>query len=255
LDLFEVALLAALDTGEVEILFQPVVRLEDMSLSGVEALARLRDAEGHVWLPDDFMPEAERSGFAQNLSEKIVARAILDFTASFPAETTLWLAINLPLCVFLTPGNTAMVAGQAELYGLAPARITIELTESQPVHDLGELAAAIAVWRASGFKLALDDVEPATHNLWQLLELPFFAVKLDLGIVGRLPDDPVAVDFVTAVVAHTRSRGMKLVAEGIESQAMATDLRRLGVDHAQGFLISPPMRGMLLPAWWCNWLN
>ena len=251
----EIDLTTAFGTGQVEILFQPVVNLADLTMVGVEALARLRDSAGRIWLPDQFVPAAEKAGLAPNMSENVVAEAILDFTTTFPLEANLWLAINLPLSVFLALRSPAMVAERAKHHALPPARITIELTESQPVLDMASLRHAIARWHLAGFKIALDDIEPATHNLWQLLDEPFAAVKLDMSVVTGLSHNAAAVDFVTDVVAHANKRGIHVVAEGVESEPMATQLRALGVDHAQGFLISRPMQGTLLPAWWCNWLS
>jgi len=251
--IFDIDLATAFGAGQVEIRFQPIVSLLDHSLMGVEALARLRDPQGRIWPPEHFVAAAERSGLAALLSERVVAQAIDDFSAAFSADCEVWLAINLPLGVFLDAASPAMVAGHALLCGLPAGRILIELTESQPVQDLGDLARAIALWQRAGFRSVLDDIDPGTHNLWQLLEQPFCAVKIDLALVGRLPDDPVAVGFVTRVVERTRGNGIKVVAEGVESEAMADHLRRLGVDQAQGFLISRPMRSTMLPAWWCTW--
>ena len=253
--IFDVDLQDAFYTGQVEIRFQPVVSLHGLSVLGVEALARLRDKSGHIWLPDHFVPAAEKAGLAKILTERVAAQAIEDFSASFSPESDLWLSINLPLNVFMAPETIPMIEAHAARAHLAHERILIELTESQPVLDVEALRPVLESWAAHGFRIALDDIEPTTRNLWQLLSLPFNVVKLDLLLVNQLARDQAAVDFVTEVVRHAREHQIKIVAEGVESEEMAAQLRALGVDHAQGFLISRPMRSMMLPAWWYMWLS
>lgn len=238
----------------MEIRFQPIVSLRYLSLLGVEALARLRDKNGRIWSPNHFVPIVERSGLSAVLAERAAARAIEGFAGGFGTESKLWLSINLPLDVFLEPGSITMVAGYAEKFGVAPERIIIELTESQPVEDVPQLVEALSGWHAQGFRVALDDITPETPNLPQLLQLPFAVVKLDLSVTAHIGSDPSAEKFVRDVVAAV-PQTVEIIAEGVESEQIASRLRELGVDLAQGFLISRPMRGMMLPAWWYMWLN
>ena len=112
------------------------------------------------------------------------------------------------------------------------------------------IRASFSFWASGepGFKVALDDIDPETSNLCALLELSFFAIKLDGRLVNRLDHDPGARAFVTKVVGQMRPRGTKLIAEGVETQEIATCLQSLGVDYVQGFLISRPMQDLMLPA-------
>ena len=138
-------------------------------------------------------------------------------------------------------------------FGLSPERIMLELTESLPVTDVPGLAQALERWRDAGFGLALDDISPLVENYVDLLALPFTSVKLDKGTVMHAACDGEALGFLEDVVARALRSGKAVIAEGIETWRSWRQMRELGVDQAQGFLVARPLPAAALPVWQRGW--
>ncbi len=234
----------------IEMRFQPIVRLSDGVPVALEALARLRDPDRGMVPASIFVPELETAGLGHALAGLVVARALAELPDLLLESEALWLSVNLPLDVFLSPDAAERLDRQRRAAGVPAALLVIELTESQPVADVAGLAAAMLRWRAAGYRVALDDVGPQTPLLEALLPL-FDTVKLDMSIVRDAGKS--AARFIGGLVAGTRARGQIVVGEGVEDWTVWGRMRGLGVDLAQGFLLSEPIEaGSLLP-WLAAW--
>ena len=129
----------------------------------------------------------------------------------------------------------------------------IELTESLPLSRLPELRSAACRLREFGYGLAIDDVGPDIRDHSALLDLPFSMMKLDKNVVQDAGNIREARDFLVSAIADAAAAGLTVIAEGIENEATWSQMRDLGADIAQGFLVGRPLRAAAVPAWHRNW--
>lgn len=243
----------ALTRARIQTLYQPVIRFRDRHPVGLEVLARLDHPARGLLDPDQFVPPMEDAGLSWALTEAVVARAFAEWGGDRLASLDLTLALNIPLDVLLIPEALARLDTARVKAGIAAHRLVLELTESRPVIRLPELHMIALRLRALGYGLAIDDAGPAVRDHSALLGLPFTMLKLDKEVVQDAPDDDAAHDFLVGAIAAARRAGLTVTAEGVESEAIWTHMQGLGVDLAQGFLISRPLPTAAVSAWRHDW--
>jgi EAL domain-containing protein (putative c-di-GMP-specific phosphodiesterase class I) len=237
--------------------YQPIVRLADRSLLGVEALVRFDHPTSGIWLPDHFVPQLEDAGLGHALASNVARLAFEDY-ARHLAPLGIWLAVNLPLDVLLDPVAMESIDVSRRASGVPADRVVIELTETLPV-DPGDtdtlyaVAAAVARLRGAGYAVAIDDVCPAMDDPLALLELGFNVLKLDKGVVLDAAMCDKALAFIAGIVAAGHAADVKVTAEGIEDAAGWSRMRGVGVDHGQGFMIGRAMAAATVGDWLGKW--
>jgi EAL domain-containing protein (putative c-di-GMP-specific phosphodiesterase class I) len=244
---------AALASAMIETRYQPIVRLADRVPVGFEALARLNHPARGTVLPEAFIPQIEDAGLGGQLTDLVVASAFTDMTGPYLAPLGLTMSLNFPLDVLLGTDALARLEDQRQAAGIAVDRVIIELTETQPVRDIMALRGAVERLRRAGYQVVIDDVGPAVTGLDRLLDLPFTGIKLDKELVLRLETSPEILAEAERAIASARSRGLTVVAEGIEHIALWHRLCALGVDQAQGFLVAYPLPVTAVPVWLNSW--
>lgn len=240
---------AVLESAALETRYQPIVRLADGVVTGLEALARLAFRGWEVLPPDEFVPYVEDAGLVAEFTDRVALRALGDMAAFGPDAADMTLLINYPLDVLLVPEALERLVRRSADAGIPPSRLMIELTERHTVTDMAALAAAMERVRAAGSRLALDDVVPDLPGLEALIALPFAALKIDRTVVHGARRKGAARDFIRRLGEHARAHGQRLIAEGIEDRAGWELARELGFDAAQGFLISRPMEAADVTGW------
>ncbi|MBS0638271.1 MAG: EAL domain-containing protein [Proteobacteria bacterium] len=247
------SLAAMLDDAIVEVRYQPIIRISDRRPIGVEALARLcHPALGRL-LPDQFMPQIEEAGLAAGFTQRMISRVFADLLGSGLAGTGIRVSVNFPLDVLLCPGTLAWLEQQRAACGIPADRIIVELTESQPVHHPDPVRRSVEHLRALGYGVAIDDVGPAVPHLERLLTLPFTSLKLDKGLVSQAERAPEVLHYLAETVRAAKAHDLKVVAEGVETEAAWTHMRSIGVDHVQGFLAARPLPRTAVPVWLQAW--
>jgi EAL domain-containing protein (putative c-di-GMP-specific phosphodiesterase class I) len=208
--------------------FQPVLELESSDRVAVEALARFPVMP--LQPPMVWFERAERLGLLVEL-ELACVRSALRCLGELPNDVRL--SINV------SP-RTAITTELAELVAPVGERIIIELTEHAPVEHYGLLKESIDRLRKSGAQIAVDDVGKGFANVPHVLRLSPDIVKLDRSLTREMETDSTARALVSGLVAHCKRIGATVVAEGIESQATLTLLRRLGIGQGQGYYLGYP---------------
>ena len=219
--------------------FQPIVDPRDGRLRGVEVLARLRLASGQILGAPAFIPLAESAGLLMALSESLFARIVRLRPQLVPLQLG-FLSVNLSAAAMDHDRAIALV--RMLLEGLGDCcRLAVEITETAAMADsppARDLAARISLLGAT---LSMDDFGTGYSSIRALTELPFDTLKIDLSFVAEMFDSAKAQMVLRAIVTLGHSLGLKVVAEGVETEAQRRFLIETGVDLGQGYLFGRPM--------------
>jgi EAL domain-containing protein (putative c-di-GMP-specific phosphodiesterase class I) len=245
---------AALGGTMIENRYQPIVAIADRRVIGLEALARLNHPEHGTLMPDRFVPQLEDAGLGAELTDLVSARAFADMADPWLVAHGIRMSVNFPLDVLLEDAALQRLESLRAGCNVPAGRIVVELTESRPVEDFPVLRRSLERLRTLGYGAAIDDAGPAVPRLQELLDLPFTSLKLDKALVKGVAGSAVVRDSVAATIAQGKRRGLTVVAEGVESVATWDQMRTLGVDEAQGFLVARPLPLAGVPIWSAAWL-
>lgn len=243
----------ALSEHRIHTLYQPIVRLADRRPVGLEVLARLDHPRLGTLAPGRFVQPMEAAGLAGELTEAVLVAALADWPPGQLAELDLTLSFNFPPEVLLSDAALTGLETARAAAGLAAGQIVIEMTENDPFADPAALSRAARRLRALGYGIAADDVSRAAADEPGLFELEFTVLKLDKSFVQDAADDPVAADRVRRLSHDAHAAGMSVTAEGVETEAQWAAMHALGVDLAQGYLISPPLSVAGIGGWHRAW--
>ncbi|AEV81882.1 putative signaling protein [Actinoplanes sp. SE50] len=234
------AMPVALDRGEFEPHFQPILRLADRSVVGVEALARWRHPREGLLSPAAFITLAEQTGLIRRLGQSILEQACRQGAAWRAEGRHLTINANLAPAQLADPGLVAGVADVLYRTRMPAGCLQLEITESAVVDRCGRQLDDLA---ALGVRLALDDYGTGYASLRSLARLPVTTVKLAAELVADLadPGDAAAAAIVKHTVRLCHSLGLTVIAEGIEAETQHARLRDLGCDLGQGFLYAKPV--------------
>ena len=234
----------ALRRGELVLHYQPLVRLADRAIEGMEALVRWHHPERGLVGPDEFMGTAEDTGLIRRLGAWVLHEAC----AQLAAWRAAGLADDVPVSVNLSPrqlDDEALVLRVADVlaeHDLAPSSLVLEVTETVLLAGDGEALARLRALKALGVGIALDAraaLNGSLSSLSTLGDLPVDALNLDRSFVAQMDIQPQARRIVTAVLGLARSMDLGVVAQGIEDDEAAGTLAALGCATGQGHAFSP----------------
>jgi diguanylate cyclase (GGDEF)-like protein len=248
----EIALNRALARGDDELMlyWQPIVETGSGRPLGVEALIRWnRPGHGLVG-PDQFIGIAEASDLIIDLDRWVMQRAIAMLAAwqAQPDLAHLTVAINVSGRHLLNGDVPAHLEAALAGSGVQPDRLTIELTETVLLTDLEGAASQLDAVRALGVRVAVDDFGTGYTSLAHLRYLPMDILKIDRSFVSQLPARRDR-DLARMLTDLGHSFGVRIVAEGVETDAQLSTLRQIGCDELQGYLIARPMPSSQLTGW------
>ena len=240
------ALPAAVELGQLQVAYQPIVSAADGSATHVEALARWRHPQWGAVSPAEFIPVAEASGLIHTMGRWVLRQACLD-AARWPGAQPPKVSVNVSAMQVTSGRLVAQVREALASAGLPPQRLVIELTESLPLGSRGRVEATLAELRAMGVTLAIDDFGTGYSSLSSLMRLPLSLVKVDRSFVQDVPGEGELL--IKATVDVARCFGLEVVAEGVETRAQKARLIALGVSYLQGYLFGKPMPNAEFVAW------
>ena len=231
----------ALAEGRIVPAYQPIADVVTGRVVAVETLARMRDTDGTILAPDQFLDAAERFGLVTQIDRAIIAQCFEALAAARRRiSPDLSLSVNLSGLDFEDDTLVAEISRLARNKGIRPDRVTFEITETAALRDLGRVQKFTGALASEGFRFALDDFGIGFSSFRYLRELPMSSLKFDQSYVRRLPDEMESRIFVRGIAEICRGYGVKTVAEGVERPEVLSILRELGVDRAQGWLIGHP---------------
>jgi diguanylate cyclase (GGDEF)-like protein len=243
----ELDLRNALDEDRIEILWQPQVSVSSGRITGVEALARWKHPVLGELGAEALFAVAERSDYMIELSAHVQRKAIAAASAWQGKLSRLRISVNVNAADMAQPGFGARLLALAEREGLRE-RLTVEVTESGLIEDLGAAAALLAELRAGGLRVAIDDFGTGYSSLAYLKALPLDIIKIDRSLVQDIAGSARDKIVVRSVIDMARSLGLQVVAEGVETEAQLTLLAQEGCNLYQGFLCSAPIDAASLAA-------
>jgi diguanylate cyclase (GGDEF)-like protein len=236
------ALHGALERDELSVVYQPILETATSQIIGVEALVRWTHPElGRVG-PDEFIPVAEKHGLISAIGDWVLrqaARQATTFTAAAGREISV--AVNVSPRQLVDPAFADRVQAILLEAGLAPALLSIEITETALMADDPATVINLRQLNELGVRLSLDDFGTGYSSLSHLRRLPISAVKIDRSFIDGLATDRDDSAIVSGVIGMARGLDLKIVAEGVETQAQAQALRTLACDFVQGYLFARPM--------------
>jgi diguanylate cyclase (GGDEF)-like protein len=235
--------------GEIELYYQPKVRLSDEKTIGMEALARWPHRRRGMLAAAEFVDLAEQSHLISELTEQVVDMAL--------RQTALWWADDIPVqvCVNLPARDlhsihlTEMISHALRRHRLPPDALRLDINEQVLAGKPAQAATSVAELAALGVGISLDDFGTGYSSLAQLTRLGISEVKLDPALITGLPDCPERTMTVKSLVRLAQSLGIRSIGEGVENMAAAAALRVIGCDGAQGWHFARPMDADLATAW------
>jgi diguanylate cyclase (GGDEF)-like protein len=232
----------AIERGELEMHHQPILRLADEGVMGVESLVRWRDPlRGALVPPAEFIPVAERTGVIDALGDWVLRDVCRQAREWADAGLKPNVGFNVSPRQLRRPEVAHRFAEVVRAHGIEPGRFVLEITESAWSLEASRLLPVLGELRAAGFALAIDDFGAGYSSLWRLRELPVQIIKVDRAFLGGVPEDPQGTAVYSAILRLADACGCDVVAEGVERAEHAAFLQRSGCRIGQGFHWSRPV--------------
>jgi EAL domain-containing protein (putative c-di-GMP-specific phosphodiesterase class I) len=238
----------AMDRNELEVRLQPIFDISTDTIAGYEALTRWTHPERGAISPAEFIALAEETSLIVPVGEYVLREVCAALAAMQRRGGARFIAVNVSGRQLTDDGFIGRVLDQLRLHGAEARHLKIEVTESL-VLDYEQVARFVGHCHEAGMRVALDDFGTGYSSLGHLHKLRFDTLKLDQGFIRQL-DDPRCMAIVRAIVGMAESLGCDMVAEGVETPEQLQQLRILGCQYVQGWLVGKPMpidEAMALP--------
>jgi diguanylate cyclase (GGDEF)-like protein/PAS domain S-box-containing protein len=232
----------ALQRGEFLLHFQPKASLATGRITGLEALLRWQRPGNGLVAPGEFVPLLEDSGLIVPIGDWIVDAACAQLRAWLDAGVkAVPVAVNLSAKQFLHHDIGAAIESALRRHGIDAGLLEVEITESDAMRNPDEVVVVLRGLRQAGMRIAIDDFGTGYSSLAYLKRFPLDALKLDSSFVTGLPGDGDDVSIALAVIGMAHSLGLKVIAEGVETEAQRAFLAENGCDQIQGYLLARPL--------------
>lgn len=231
----------AVENNSFELYYQPKINLRTQEIEGVEALVRWRRNGRDVSSPEIFIPILEQTGQIRSLTQWVLETALQQYQQWKEHGLNITIAINLSTRDLQDPDIPIRISSLLANNQISSKRLELEITESSIMHDPIRALDALGHIAAMGINVTIDDFGTGYSSLSYLKRLPANKVKIDKSFVIGMVQDPNDAAIVRTSVDLAHNLGLKVVAEGVESQDVMKLLTQQGCDSAQGFYISRPM--------------
>ncbi len=239
----EMELRSALERGELFLMYQPIVSLEDGEVSGFEALVRWQHPRRGLVSPVEFIALAEETGLIGAIGEWVLSEACAQMSVwqRTRADPPLTISVNLSSKQFMQPDLVKRVAAILRDTGLAPRYLKLEVTESAVMEDPTLAIKVLGELRDLGVRIAMDDFGTGYSSLSYIHSLPLDTIKIDQSFVNRMKHDAKSLEIVRTVVNLAQNLDLDVVSEGVESAEQVSILDTLHCRYAQGYYFSKPL--------------
>jgi EAL domain-containing protein (putative c-di-GMP-specific phosphodiesterase class I) len=239
----EAGLRRALEQNEIEVYYQPVVRLKDGAVAGFEALLRWRHPGRGLIDPEEFVSHAEQTGLIVRLGKLVLERAVSDlkrWQSLSRSEPPIFVSVNVAWRQIADESFAKDLSSLLRQAGLPKNSLKLEITESAVMAGKEKAEAALARLKAVGAGLAIDDFGTGYSALGHLVRFPFDTIKIDKSFVAAASEAPGAA-ILASIVVLARELALASVAEGVQSHADALRLQAMGCEYGQGYYFGAPL--------------
>jgi EAL domain-containing protein (putative c-di-GMP-specific phosphodiesterase class I) len=239
----------AIDNDELTLHYQPKADIATREITGVEALVRWNHPTRGVLAPDTFIPLAESTGLLGPLTNWVLAHAI--------ADAAHWQRGGLPIAVAVNVSPRSLLHGSLATtivdvlaeHGLASQFLEIEVTETAIMTDPDRSFSVLRQLRAIGIRVSIDDFGSGYTSLAYLKTLPVDSLKIDRVFITELTEDDRGLAVTKSIIDLGHRLGLSVLAEGVETDEVWSQLERLGCDELQGYRLARPMPAEQIEGW------
>jgi diguanylate cyclase len=239
----------AIRAGELVLHYQPKTTLATGEANSVEALVRWQHPKHGLLAPGRFLPLAEQTDLIDELTTWVLGRALDEVAQLEQRDVLLSVAVNISARSITGVDFAERVVSALRERGLPPDRLLLEVTETALLVDPNKAADVLNTLTAAGIQISLDDFGRGQTSLSYLSALPIRELKIDRSFVTDMDEHSAHAAIVRSVIDLGHNLSMRVVAEGIETQAVLDRLRSIGCDQAQGYLLARPMPVDRLHEW------
>lgn len=233
----------ALKTNELKVFYQPKVDLISGEIIGGEALLRWYQPELGQVPPSEFIPFAEEIGLIMAIDDWVINQVCLQIKKwqmeGVPVQP---IAVNISAITFMMKNLDTHISSILSKHAISAEHIILEITETASMQDIDKSIETMRRLRQLGIFLSLDDFGSGYSNLKYLRQFPVNSIKIDRSFISGLPGDPMDLAIIKAIIALGHSLGIKIVAEGVETEAQLNLLTINHCDHMQGYYFSKPVQ-------------
>jgi len=246
-------LATAIATGQFQLHYQPVIEMQTRRVKGVEALARWTHPHRGILLPDAFLENVVNDGMMQALTSMVVETSIAQAARWHQAGENLTLSLNVTASTLLDLSLPDRIIELCRQKNLPPERLILEVTETEAMRDVTRTMDVLLRMRLRNIGVSIDDFGTGHSSLRELQRMPFSEMKIDRSFVTDMAHNRDYAVIVNSIIDLGKNLNLKVIAEGIEDEAVWTMLRARGCDYGQGFFMGKPMTASDFAAWLADW--
>jgi PAS domain S-box-containing protein len=238
----ETDLRKALEQGEFRVFYQPIVSLQTAKITGFEALTRWQRPEGVV-PPIEFIAVAEETGLIIPMNRQLLreaCQAVKMWQTEFPSTSPLTLSVNITPKEFAQPDLASEIGKTLAQVGFDPGCLQLEIIETIAMGDAEKSGHVLAQLKALGVRLSIDDFGTGYSSLSRLRRIPVDTLKIDRAFIMNMDTDAENREIVRTIIMLAHNLGLKVVAEGTETEEHINQLKQLHCEMAQGYYFSRP---------------
>ena len=231
----------ALAGGNIFYNLQPQYDMEH-KLIGFEALARMKDDNGSLISPVEFIPVAEKTGLVEHIDMRVFEQAV-QFMGNVVTDPAIDITMSINVSVRHLMKNNFLdeIKSLLDKYGVAPEHIEIEITESIMIDSADKALQRIAELKKMGMKVAIDDFGTGYSSLSYLNSFPSDMLKIDKSFIDKMNQNEVSRQYVAMIISIGHTLDLKVISEGVESPDQIDTLKAIGCDYVQGFVWGRPL--------------
>jgi diguanylate cyclase (GGDEF)-like protein len=235
---------AALENGEFQLYYQPIVSMKSNQLFGFEALIRWVHPSRGFLLPGEFLPIAEESGLILPIEKWVLNEAcaqLKKWHEKYPSLQNVSVNVNVSNKQFSQPNFVDGVIRALQVNGLKAEALKLEITENVLISNYSAANKVFSKLRDFGIQFEIDDFGSGYSALAYLQHFPISAIKIDKSFIDEIGKSPRGIELIRAILSMSRELGMEAIAEGIETSEQLNELMGLSCNLGQGFLLSRPL--------------
>ncbi len=238
--MIETSLRHALENNEFELHYQPLIELATEKIIGVEALLRWQHPKLGLTPPQEFIPIAQETGLLLTIGDWVLSTACTQAKAWQKQGFFIRMAVNFTSKQLLQTNAVAKIAKILEQNDLEPKVLELEITESTILEGTDQVIRVLQELQNIGISLVIDDFGTGYSSLSYLTQLPIDKLKIDRSFINFISQNPRDVSVILAIIAMTKSLGIRSLGEGVETKEQLEFLRQNGCDEIQGYYVSRP---------------